>query len=94
MGCRPQLQVQVQLQRTAHFQSRRVREVALRRLRMVVPTVPHGAARGADREAAAVELVARAIPKLCRLIHDLNENVSRRGRGLRRGKWSGGAQYN
>lgn len=48
---------------------------------MVVPAVPHGAARGADREPAAVELVARAIPKLGSLVHDLNEQTSVAGRG-------------
>lgn len=56
---------------------------------MVVPAVPHGAARGADGEPAAVELVARAIPKLCSLVHDLDERQSpgagRRERGMERG---------
>lgn len=61
-ACRPQ----------THLQPRRVREVALRRLRVVVPAVTHGAAWGADGEPATVELVSRAIPELGCFIHDLS----------------------
>lgn len=59
--------------RGPHLQPRRVREVALRRLRVVVPPVPHGAAGGADGEPAAVELVARAVAELGRLVYDLDQ---------------------
>lgn len=45
---------------------------------MVVAAVPHGTARGADRESTAVELVARAIPKLGSLVNKLNQRTNER----------------
>ena len=43
------------VRRTHHFQSRRVCEVSLRRLAMVVSSVSHSRARRSDRQASAVE---------------------------------------
>ena len=58
-------------ERGACLEARRVRELRLGHLAVVQRAVSDRAARRADREAAAVELVARAVPVLGRLVHDL-----------------------
>lgn len=52
-----------------------VRELRLDHLAVVQRAVTDGAARRPDREPAAVELVARAVPVLGGLVHDLNCTV-------------------
>mmetsp|Transcript_70287 Transcript_70287/g.186938 ORF Transcript_70287/g.186938 Transcript_70287/m.186938 type:complete len:300 (-) Transcript_70287:78-977(-) len=57
--------------RVHHLEAGRVRKIGLRRLRVVVAAVADGARRRADGETADVELAARAVPELGRLVADL-----------------------
>ena len=59
----------------------RVREVRLRRLRVIVAAVPDRAARRSNRDLAALELAAGSVPHLGGLVHDLVE-LRENGSGL------------
>jgi hypothetical protein len=60
-----------------HLQARGVRKVRLRGLRVVVRAVTHSAVRGAEGQAANVELSTATIPVLGRLVDNLaNSKVS------------------
>mmetsp|Transcript_36737 Transcript_36737/g.121768 ORF Transcript_36737/g.121768 Transcript_36737/m.121768 type:complete len:371 (-) Transcript_36737:30-1142(-) len=61
----------VRIARVHDLEAGRVRKVGLGRLRVVVPAMPHRLRRRTDRQPAAVELGARAVPELSSLVANL-----------------------